>query len=220
MSNGRSRELGRPFLYGSSVNELYLSSASDMMKVIDIAKGENRMSETRTVQIKKYDGSLHYEWTSRLIDEDDERILLYAGPGRTLQHHTRQACYTYQSHSLECFMRRDGFTVQLDLETDGSIRHYCNNGLIPQLDEDVIKFIDLDLDLVADVGGEWRLVDEEEFEENRVRFGYPDDVVIYVWNTVEDVKRRIEIGAFPFDGPLEQRLLTLAKEQSSCSSSS
>ncbi len=184
------------------------------MKVIDIAKGEIGMSETRTVQVEKYDGSLHYEWTSRLIDEDDERILLYAGPGRTLQHHTRQACYTYESHSLECFMRRDGFTVQLDLETDGSIRHYCNIGLVPRLNEDVITFIDLDLDLVADGGGEWRLVDEEEFAVNRVRFGYPDDVVAHVWNTIADVKRRIDSGAFPFDGSLERRLLTLAKEQS------
>ncbi len=190
-----------------------------MMKVIDIAKGEIGMSETRTVQVEKYDGSLHYEWTSRLIDEDDERILLYAGPGRTLQHHTRQACYTYESHSLECFMRRDGFTVQLDLEKDGSIRHYCNIGLVPRLNEDVITFIDLDLDLVADRGGEWRLVDEDEFAVNRVRFGYPDDVVAHVWNTIADVKRRIDSGAFPFDGSLERRLLTLAKEQSSWSPS-
>lgn len=169
--------------------------------------------------MKKYDGSLHYEWTSRLIDEDDERILLYAGPGRTLQHYTRQACYTYESHSLECFMRRDGFTVQLDLETDGSIRHYCNIGLVPRLDGDVIEFIDLDLDLVADGGGDWRLVDEEEFKVNQVRFGYPDDVVAHVWNIIADVKRRIDLGAFPFDGSLEQRLLTLAKEQSSWSPS-
>lgn len=177
------------------------------------------MNEARTVQVKKYHGSLHYEWKSRLIDENDERILLYAGPGRTLQHYTRQTCYTYQSHSLECFMRHDGFTVQLDLEADGSIRHYCNIGLVPRLDGDVIEFIDLDLDLVADRGDEWRLVDEAEFAVNRVRFGYPGDVVTHVWNTIEDVKRRIDLGMFPFDGSLERRLLTLAKEQSSWSPS-
>ncbi|MCT4775743.1 MULTISPECIES: DUF402 domain-containing protein [Exiguobacterium] len=177
------------------------------------------MNETRTVQVRKYHGILHYEWTSRLIEENDERILLYAGPGRTLQHHTRQACYTYESHSLECFMRHDGFTVQLDLEPDGSIRHYCNIGIVPRLDGDVIEFIDLDLDLVADRGGEWQLVDEAEFAVNRVRFGYPDDVVTHVWNTIEDVKRRIDLGTFPFDGSLERRLLTLAKEQSSSSPS-
>ena len=177
------------------------------------------MNETRTVQVRKYDERLHYEWTSRLIEENDDSILLYAGPGRTLQHHTRQARYTYQSHSLECFMRHDGFTVQLDLEADGSIRHYCNIGLVPRLDGDVIEFIDLDLDLVADGGGEWRLVDEDEFAVNRVRFGYPDDVVTYVWNTIEDVNRRIDLGKFPFDESLERRLLTLAKEQSSWSPS-
>lgn len=177
------------------------------------------MNETRTVQVKKYDGSLHYEWTSRLIDDNGECILLYAGPGRTLQHHTRQACYTYQTHSLECFMRQDGFTVQLDLEADGSIRHYCNLGLVPRLDGGFIEFIDLDLDLVSDGGGEWRLVDEDEFTVNRVRFSYPEEVVTTVWNTIEDVKRRIEIKAFPFDGSLEQRLVTLAKDGASCSSS-
>lgn len=190
-----------------------------MIRLIEIAKGEFGMNETRNVQVKKYDGSLHYEWTSRLIDDNDERILLYAGPGRTLQHYTRQACYTYHSHSLECFMRQDGFTVQLDLEPDGAIRHYSNIGLVPRLDGNIITFIDLDLDLVADRGGEWRLVDEEEFAANQVRFGYPDDVVTHVWNTIEDVNQRIEINAFPFDGSLEQRLMTLAKEGMSYSSS-
>ncbi|WP_445002765.1 DUF402 domain-containing protein [Exiguobacterium alkaliphilum] len=175
------------------------------------------MNETRTVQVRKYDESLHYEWTSRLIDENDERILLYAGPGRTLQHHTRRACYTYESHSLECFMRQDGFTVQIDLEADGSIRHYCNIGLVPRLDGDIIEFIDLDLDFVSAGGSEWRLVDKDEFKVNRDRFSYPDDVVTHVWNTIEDVKRRIELGKFPFDGSLERRLLTLAKKQSSWS---
>lgn len=177
------------------------------------------MNETRNVQVKKYDGSLHYEWTSRLIDDNDERILLYAGPGRTLQHYTRQACYTYHSHSLECFMRQDGFTVQLDLETDGSIRHYCNIGLVPRQNGAVIEFIDLDLDLVAEREGDWRLVDEDEFVANQVRFGYPDDVVTHVWNTIEDVNRRIDLGKFPFDGSLERRLLTLAKKQLSWSPS-
>lgn len=177
------------------------------------------MKETRIIQVKKFDKSLHYEWTSQLIDENKERILLYAGPGRTLQHHTRQACYTYESHALECFMCQNGFTVQLDLEEDGSIRYYCNIGLVPRLSDGVIEFIDLDLDFVAERGGEWRLVDEDEFVVNQIRYRYPESVVTHVWETIEEVRCRIKMETFPFDGSLERLLLKLAMGESSCSSS-
>ena len=167
------------------------------------------------VSLLKYDQQLHYEWSSHVIEETDDYVLLYAGPGRTLRHHTRGACYTYDSHSLECFMRHEGFTLQLDLEQDGTMRGYSNIGLPPTITDETIHFVDLDVDLVARQPGEWQLVDEEEFDINRVRYGYPDSLIEQVWQTVDDVKNRIQHQQFPFDGSSERRLIELAQEKSS-----
>ena len=167
----------------------------------------------KNVSLLKYDQQLHYEWSSHVLEETEDYVLLYARPGRKLQHHTRGACYTYDSHSLECFMRHEGFTLQLDLEQDGTMRGYSNIGLPPTVTDEEIHFIDLDVDLVAREPGEWQLDDEEEFDINRIRYGYPDALVEQVWHTVAEVKRRIEHQQFPFDGSLERRLIELAQRE-------
>ena len=165
----------------------------------------------KNVYLLKYDRQLHYEWSSQVIEEMGDYMLLYARPERTLRHHTRDACYTYDSHSLECFMRHKGFTLQLDLEQDGTLQWYSNIGLPPIITDEEIHFVDLDIDLVARQPGEWQLVDEEEFDINRVRYDYPESVISEVWQTVDEVKQRIRLKQFPFDGSLERRLIELSK---------
>lgn len=169
----------------------------------------------KNVYLLKYDQQLHYEWSSHVIEETDDYVLLYAGPGRTLQHHTRGACYTYDSHSLECFMRHEGFTLQLDLEHDGTMRWYSNIGLPSTMTDEAIHFVDLDLDFVTEQPNEWRLVDEEEFEINQMRYGYPDALISYVWQTVDEVRHRMRHRQFPFDGSFERRLLELSQSKTS-----
>lgn len=110
-------------------------------------------------------------------------------------------------------MRYEGFTLQLDLEQDGTMRGYSNIGLPPTITDEEIHFIDLDVDLIAREPGEWQLVDEEEFDINRVRYGYPDALVGQVWHTVAEVKRRIQHQQFPFDGSLERCLIEIAQEK-------
>lgn len=164
----------------------------------------------RTVHVYKWDQTLHYEWESRVIEEHDQYVLLYNGPGRTLRHHTRGQTFTYDTHALECFLPQEGFTAQLDLETDGSIRFYCNVGLPPVITATSIHFTDLDIDVVYDEQG-WRRVDLDEFETNRVRYAYPESVVHHVDTTLEALERRISEQRFPFDGSLEAMLRTLAQ---------
>jgi protein associated with RNAse G/E len=110
-------------------------------------------------------------------------------------------------------MRHEGFTLQLDLEQDGTMRWYSNIGLPPTITDEEIHFVDLDVDLIARELGEWQLVDEEEFDINRIRYGYPNKLVEQVWHTVAEVKRRIEHQQFPFHGSLERRLIELAQRE-------
>ena len=110
-------------------------------------------------------------------------------------------------------MRHVGFTLQLDLEHDGTMRWYSNIGLPPIMTDEAIHFVDLDLDFVAEQLNEWRLVDEEEFEINQVRFGYPDALISYVWQTVDEVRHRMQHRQFQFDGSFERRLIEFAQQE-------
>jgi protein associated with RNAse G/E len=66
-----------------------------------------------------------------------------------------------------------------------------------------VSFVDLDLDYVQR-DGKWLVVDEEEFENNAVKFGYPDELVRQARKELERLQERIVNKQFPFDGSIAQ----------------
>lgn len=60
---------------------------------------------------------------------------------------------------------------------DGN-RFYCNIGTPPVWDEGgVIRYTDLDLDLMVFPNGFWRVQDRDEFSQHREHYGYPPEIV-------------------------------------------
>ncbi|UUZ92914.1 DUF402 domain-containing protein [Paenibacillus sp. P25] len=86
----------------------------------------------------------------------------------------------------------------------GEIRqYYCNINEPAVLKDSLVSFVDLDLDLVYR-GGEWKVVDEDEFEANRVKFRYPDELAKRARLELERLQLRVKEGRFPFDGTLNR----------------
>jgi protein associated with RNAse G/E len=66
-----------------------------------------------------------------------------------------------------------------------------------------VESIDLDLDVAVDPGGTVSVLDEDEFEDHRIRYSYPDELVVGAQAATEYVRRAVEIGHAPFDGTAE-----------------
>ncbi len=67
-----------------------------------------------------------------------------------------------------------------------------------------ITMIDLDLDVIRWSDGRVELLDEDEFEDHRVRLGYPDDVVAGALASGRHVLAAVQAGEPPFDAPGER----------------
>lgn len=65
-------------------------------------------------------------------------------------------------------------------------------------DGTTVRADDLDLDVARRSSGEVGLLDEDEFELHRHRFGYPDDVVADARATAQSLLRQVIGGAEPF----------------------
>jgi hypothetical protein len=74
----------------------------------------------------------------------------------------------------------------------------------------VVRADDLDLDVVRMADGSVRLLDEDEFAEHQVRFGYPDEVVSEAQRTVSYLLRAVAAQEEPFGaaGPSWLKRLT------------
>ncbi|WP_215113006.1 hypothetical protein [Exiguobacterium sp. s63] len=46
-----------------------------------------------------------------------------------------------------------------------------------------------------------------------MRYGYPDALISFVWQTVCEVEHRIQYRQFPFDGSFERRLIEFAQQE-------
>lgn len=58
------------------------------------------------------------------------------------------------------------------------VRWYCNITTPPTWDSSgLIRYTDLDLDLMVFSNGYWRVLDRDEFNTHRARYGYPPEVV-------------------------------------------
>lgn len=84
------------------------------------------------------------------------------------------------------------FTVYCDIVTPLEVRSDGTCG------------VDLDLDVIQWRDGRVEIVDQDEFEENRTRFGYPEDVVAGALAAADEVAAMIAAGDPPFDGRADE----------------
>jgi protein associated with RNAse G/E len=65
--------------------------------------------------------------------------------------------------------------------------------------EETVRYVDLDLDLIRRHGSPTtELDDEDEFEEHRLRWNYPEKLVRQCWQAVEEVSALLDSETAPF----------------------
>ncbi|GGN99520.1 DUF402 domain-containing protein [Saccharibacillus kuerlensis] len=158
----------------------------------------------------KYGNVAHYDWEMKLLGEREGCLIGEGEAGRKLKHHTKGQTFTIPHASLEVYALEEGFTVSFDIADGKVISIYCNVSQPCLRDGEDVSFVDLDLDLLWNEEKGWHVVDEDEFEINRRRFGYPDELVRYAQRSLQDLQQRAQRGQFPFDGSLNDEIARIA----------
>jgi protein associated with RNAse G/E len=150
----------------------------------------------------KFDKSLNYEWDARIIDINDNYVVTLAQPGRVMQHHRKKKQLVFENWSMEFILFNEWFTANLSFN-DEYVHYYCNVCMPAVLDNKKIKFIDLDLDYI-NFDGNWKVVDEDEFEENKIKYSYPKELIAKTYDELEKLKKRVSNKKIPFDKTFEK----------------
>lgn len=152
-----------------------------------------------TVISRKFDGSLSRSWVCRLVSVIDNSIELEGEFDRSVEHaHLGPISRGTVSH--EFFWLDRLYNVFRFHEPDGKLRnYYCNITMLPKLDDDILEYVDLDIDLILWPDGEIEVLDHDEFEMNAELFKYPPELVANVESTLDAIVRDIHQRRFPFD---------------------
>lgn len=126
------------------------------------------------VEARKYDGTLHYTLPAHLVADDGQCVWLHVRAGALLHHVTRGFERPMRRAAELLYWRSAWYNIYVNYHPGGDLDYfYCNVSLPPRINGTTLVFVDIDLDVAIDPGGEVRLLDADEFEAHRVRYGYP-----------------------------------------------
>ena len=105
------------------------------------------------------------------------------------------------TRTLEYYWLGRWYNVFKFLSDDGLLRlYYCNINMPPELENGVLTYVDLDIDVLVRPDLSYQILDLEEFDMNAERYHYPDQVRAQAQRSLAELIGVIETRAFPFTG--------------------
>ena len=152
-----------------------------------------------TINSRKYDGSIHRSWQATLIEQSTS-LLKFVGEFDQVIKHQHIGVIRRGTISYEYYWLDRWYNVFRFHEPNGEFRNfYCNINLPPIFDNDVLDYIDLDIDVLIWKDFSYSILDLDEFEENAVIFKYPKELITKIKMNLKELIHQIEHRKFPFD---------------------
>lgn len=144
----------------------------------------------------KHDGSIHRVWDKACkVYEDDEKIMISNAKTLIREHDGR--IWMAKEPSLTIYYKHRWFNIIGIIRSEG-VHYYCNIASPIIIEDDVIKYIDYDLDLVKTVKGELKVLDEDEYEVNKEKYGYSEELQQILLSELESLKEYASKGELDF----------------------
>lgn len=151
-----------------------------------------------TINSRKYDGHIRRSWKGGLIHSNKDLLILVGTFSEDIDHndlgHIKKGTVSFEHFWFDRWYNIFRFHAP-----EGTLKaHYANITMPPTFAEDVIDYVDLDIDVVVWPDGRVEVLDRDDFEKNKVKYGYTGDVIQNAENALAEVLALIERRKFPF----------------------
>ncbi len=146
------------------------------------------------VRSLNFDRSLRRSWKCELVSRTDELLTLIGVFDREVIH-PDLGIIRIGTRSTEYFWFDRWYNVFRFDEPNGEFRNfYCNINLPPTLENGVLEYVDLDIDVVIWPDTSYQILDQDEFELAAAKYDYSREIRSNAESTVEHLVRLIENG--------------------------
>ena len=158
------------------------------------------------VNYRKYDGALHWNLRMRRLGQDEHGTWLGLPADSTIRKGHGPAMDLADAHVI--LFPRDAWWTATFNAAPRKTEIYCDITTPPEWPSAAeVTMVDLDLDVLRRRGTQLPiLVDEDEFAEHQVHYGYPGDVIRSAEQAAAWLMTAVAEGSGPFDGVHEQWL--------------
>lgn len=155
--------------------------------------------QTIIIRACKHDGREHRRWSAQLLKQEGSLLVLDAYFPEEISHDLL-GTIAVGTHSLEYYWLDRWYNVFRFAQPNGELRnYYCNVNVPPTIENDVLSYVDLDLDILVAPDYSYQILDAEDFEENAKLYGYSDETRANAGLAVEELVRMIGAREFPFN---------------------
>lgn len=151
------------------------------------------------VSVLKYDGTEHRRWPARIAKTDGPLLILDAVFDEEIRHDLL-GTISSGTISTEYYWLDRWYNVFRFSDPDQKLKSfYCNINSPPQFDGRVLSYVDLDIDVLVEPDLTYKILDEDDFEQNAKRYPYPAEVQDNARAALAELVGLIESRSFPFD---------------------
>jgi protein associated with RNAse G/E len=155
--------------------------------------------ESVTINSRKFDGTIHRTWNANLIERKDT-LLIFVGEFEREVKHSHLGVIGRGTISYEFYWLDRWFNVFRFHEPDGKLRNfYCNINMPPRFENNVLDYVDLDIDVLVWKDFSIEILDMDEFAENSKKFNYSMIIKNRTNESLKKILELIENRDFPFD---------------------
>lgn len=152
-----------------------------------------------TINSKKFDNKIHKQWSAKLIERKNNLLVFYGEFEKEVKHQ-QLGVIRRNTKSFEFYWLDRGYNVFRFHEPEGDLRNfYCNLNLPPRFENNVLDYVDLDLDVLVWKDFSYEILDMDEFEKNSKKFNYSNSLKAEVEKNLKELLSLIELKSFPFD---------------------
>lgn len=150
------------------------------------------------INSRNFNGVIKRSWKADFIEQHGS-LLTFVGVFENEVRHPKLGVIRPGTISYEYYWLDRWYNVFRFHEPDGELRnYYCNLNLPPTLENNVLDYIDLEIDVLVSTNFETEILDRDEFDENSKSFGYPPDLIKKTLATLDELLKVIETRTFPF----------------------
>ena len=155
--------------------------------------------EAITVCTYKYDGKEQRRWQGKLAARENSLLILDASFDQEIRH-PLLGIIEAGTISTEFYWLDRWYNIFRFLQPTGELRnYYCNINVPPVFHQNVLSYIDLEIDILVAPDLSYTILDEDEFAANAAHFNYPGEVRRHAFQALEQLVTLIESRQFPFN---------------------
>ena len=158
----------------------------------ELVKGNNYI-----IQSYKHDGSLHRVWDeAKLLEINDEYLVF--GNNKALVTESDGRKWRTKEPAILFFYYKKWYNIISQIKKEG-ICYYCNIASPFIIEENIIKYIDYDLDLRVYSDGNYKVLDKSEYKYHKEKMKYNSEIDKIVNKELENLINEMKAKKYPFN---------------------